>query len=131
MHLSNILKDKPEKQITNKRLQTGSHERIRWEQNYLLRTQQLEEGNKAKNDFVKEQMRKEALKKTVNAGSSSANNNDDDQIRNKETGKLGNKESGDKEATETEESEEETGKLCSLIYYFNILTLMSNKLNKF
>ena len=64
-------------------------------------------------------MRKEALKKTVNAGSSSA------------TGKLGNKETGDKEATEPEESEEETGKLCSLIYYFNILTLMSNKLQTF
>ena len=119
MHLSNILKDKPEKQITNKRLKTGPDERIRWEQQYLLRTQQLEDGNKSKTDFVKEQMRKEALKKTVNAGSSSA------------TGKLGNKETGDKEATEPEESEEETGKLCSLIYYFNILTLMSNKLQTF
>ena len=98
---------------------------------YLLRQQKLDEANKPKNDFIKDHMRKDALKKTVNAGSSSANNNDDDQIRNKETGKLGNKESGDKEATEPEESEEETGKLCSLIYYFNILTLMSNKLKTF
>ena len=39
---------------------------------YLLRQQKLDEANKPKNDFIKDHMRKDALKKTVNAGSSSA-----------------------------------------------------------
>ena len=105
-------------------MKRGPHERIRWEQNYLLRTQKLEEANKAKNDSVKEQIRKEALKKIVSAGYEKLRSDHD-------TGKLGTKKSADKEAIETEETEEETGKLCSLTYYFNILTLMSNKLKKF
>ena len=105
-------------------MKLGPHERIRWEQKFLLRTQKLEEANKAKNDSVKEQMRKEALKKIVTAGYEKLRSDND-------TGKLGTNESADKVATETKESDEETGKLCSLIYHFNILTLMSNKLNKF
>ena len=105
-------------------MKLGPHERIRWEQNYLLRTQKLEEANKAKNDSVKEQMRKEALKKIVTAGYEKLRSDHD-------TGKLGTNESADKVSTETKESDEETGKLCSLIYHFNILTLMSKKLNKF
>ena len=37
-----------------------------------MRQQKLDEANKPKNDHIKDHMRKDALKKTVKAGSSSA-----------------------------------------------------------
>ena len=60
--------------------------------------------------------------------SNKLNNNFEEATENEETE---DKELHNKEATEKEQDEKETGKLRSLIYFFNILTLMSNKLQTF